>query len=135
MELTNTNVRTYEDTHKHTQKRKNKKSREKKEGKKKGGVQGRKEKKRKRQKDKKKKRMEKKREGKERKRGVEEEKKESENDTVVSAYSDYFFDPLMPSHLKIRRPMRRGKRRGPNWRRPKRPSGPVAVWGGVCTKS
>ena len=38
--------------------------------------------------------------------------------------------PLMTSHLKIRRPVRRRKRG-----RLKRPCGQVAVWGGDCTKS
>jgi len=37
----------------------------------------------------------------------------------------------MTSDLKIRRPVRRRERRRPNWRRLKRPSGQVAVWGGL----
>ena len=40
----------------------------------------------------------------------------------------------MTSHLKIRRPVRRRKRRRPNWRRLKRPCGQVSVWGGGLYK-
>jgi len=53
--------------------------------------------------------------------------KESENDAVMSVYSNTFLIPMMTSHLKIRRPVRRRKRRRPNWRRLKRPCGQVSV--------
>jgi len=53
--------------------------------------------------------------------------KESENHAVMSVYSDYFLIPIMTSHLKIRRPVRRRKGRRPNWRRLKRPCGHVSV--------
>ena len=59
--------------------------------------------------------------------------KESENDAVMSVYSDVFGIPMTTSRLKIRRPVRRRKRRRPNWRRLKRPCG-VSAWGGVVRR-
>jgi len=60
--------------------------------------------------------------------------KESENDVVMSVYSDFCWIPMMTSHLKIRRPVRRRKRRRPNCRRLKRPCGRDSVFGGGCIK-
>jgi len=56
--------------------------------------------------------------------------KESENDAVMSVYSEFFLIPMMTSHLKIRRPVRRRKRRRPDWWRLKRPCGHVSGLGG-----
>ena len=43
-----------------------------------------------------------------------------------------FLIPLMTIHLKIRRPVRRRKRRRPNWRRLKTMWSSFSVGGGVC---